>query len=120
MHVTFCTDALEVAIAQPGKPELLNTDRGSQFTSLEFTQVLADAGVRIGMDGWGRWMDHASIGRRWRAMKHECLSLHAFETGQALHAGLLRWIGPCNSGWPHAALVGRTTGEACFGVAAAA
>jgi putative transposase len=116
MDVSFCTDALEEALARHGKPEIFNTDQGSQFTSLAFTQVLADAGIRISMDGRGRWMDNVFIERLWRSMKYECVYLHAFETGLALHAGLLRWIGHYNTGRPHSALAGRTPEEVYFGI----
>ena len=61
MDVTFCTEALEEALARHGKPGIFNTDQGSQFTSLSFTQVLMDAGIRISMDGRGRWMDNVNV-----------------------------------------------------------
>ena len=112
MDVTFCTEALEEALARHGKPEIFNTDQGSQFTSLAFTQVLTDAGIRISMDGRGRWMDNVFIERLWRSMKYECVYLHAFETGLALHAGLLRWISHYNMRRPHSSLGGRTPDEA--------
>ena len=112
MDVTFCTEALEEALARHGKPEIFNTDQGSQFTSLSFTQVLMDAGIRISMDGRGRWMDNVFIERLWRSLKYECVYLHAFETGLALHAGLLRWIGHYNTRRPHSSLAGRTPDEA--------
>jgi putative transposase len=111
MDVTFCTEALEEAFARHGKPEIFNTDQGSQFTSLSFTQMLTDAGVRISMDGRGRWMDNLFIERLWRSLKYECVYLHAFETGLALHAGLLRWIGHYNERRPHSSLAGRTPNE---------
>lgn len=119
MDVSFCTDALEEALARHGKPEIFNTDQGSQFTSLAFTQVLAEAGIRISIDGRGRWMDNVFIERLWRSLKYECVYLHAFETGLALHAGLLRWIGQSNTGRPHSALAGRTPEEVYFGISSA-
>ncbi len=112
MDVTFCTEALEEALARYGKPEIFNTDQGSQFTSLAFTQMLTDAGIQISMDGRGRWMDNVFIERLWRSLKYECVYLHAFETGLALHAGLLRWIGHYNTRRPHSSLAGRTPDEA--------
>jgi putative transposase len=69
MDVTFCTEALKEALARHGKPEIFNTDQGSQFTTLSFTQVLMDAGIRISMDGRGRWMDNVFIERLWRSLK---------------------------------------------------
>jgi putative transposase len=112
MDVTFCTEALEEALARHGRPEIFNTDQGSQFTSLAFTQMLTDAGIRISMDGRGRWMDNVFIERLWRSLKYECVYLHVFETGLALHAGLLRWIGHYNTRRPHSSLAGRTPDEA--------
>jgi putative transposase len=88
MDAAFCTAALEEALARFGTPDIFNTDQGSQFTSLAFTQLLNDAGVRISMDGRGRWMDNVFIERLWRSMKYECIYLHAFETGSKARAGL--------------------------------
>ena len=94
------------------RPEIFNTDQGSQFTSPRFTDVLKDAGVRISMDGRGRWMDNVFIERLWRSLKYECVYLHAFETGSELRAGLTRWIGYYNTARPHSALGGATPDEA--------
>ena len=65
-------------MARFGKPEIFNTDQGSQFTSSDFTDVLNDAKIRISMDGRGRWMDNVFIERLWRSLKYECVYLHAF------------------------------------------
>jgi putative transposase len=73
--------ALEEAIARHGRPDIFNTDQGSQFTSFAFTTTLKDAGIRISMDGRGRWMDNVFIERLWRSLKYECVFLNAFETG---------------------------------------
>ena len=78
METAFCVEALEEAIAKYGTPEIFNTDQGSQFTSLDFTEVLKDAGVRISMDGKGRWMDNVFIERLWRSLKYESVYLNAF------------------------------------------
>ena len=67
MDVSFCLAALEEALAKFGKPEIFNTDQGSQFTSAAFTGALAEAGVAISMDGRGRWMDNVFIERLWRS-----------------------------------------------------
>ena len=88
----FCVDTLEEALARYGRPEIFNTDQGSQFTSLAFTQTLKDAGVKISMDGRGRWMDNVMIERLWRSLKYECVYLQAFETGSEARAGIGRWI----------------------------
>jgi len=81
MEVEFCLEVVEEAMARFGRPEIFNTDQGSQFTSPRFTGLLQQAGVRISMDGRGRWMDNVFIERLWRSLKYEYVYLHAFETG---------------------------------------
>jgi putative transposase len=110
--VGFCIEALEEALTRYGGSEIFNTDQGSQFTSLAFTQVLKEADVKISMDGRGRWMDNVFIERLWRSLKYECVYLYAFETGLTLQAGLLRWITHYNAHRPHSALSGRTPDKA--------
>ena len=112
MEADFCIEALEEALQRFGKPEIFNTDQGSQFTSPQFTGVLRAAGVRISMDGRGRWMDNVFIERLWRSLKYECIYIHAFESGLALRAGLREWIGYYNARRPHSTLAGRTPDEA--------
>ena len=103
--------ALEEAIARHGRPDIFNTDQGSQFTSFAFTTTLKDAGIRISMDGRGRWMDNVFIERLWRSLKYECVFLNAFETGGGARFGIERWIGYYNTDRPHSALAGRTPDE---------
>ena len=112
MDTEFCVEALEEALARFGRPEIFNSDQGSQFTSSVFTGALQRAGVRISMDGRGRWMDNVFIERLWRSLKYECIYLHAFETGSELRAGLSRWISYYNARRPHSTLAGRTPDEA--------
>ena len=112
MDVEFYLEALEEALARFGRPEVFNTDQGSQFTSPWFTGALREAGVRISMDGRGRWMDNVFIERLWRSLKYECVYLNAFETGSELRAGLSRWISYYNAMRPHSTLAGRTQDEA--------
>jgi putative transposase len=112
MDVELCLEALDEALARFGKPEIFNTDQGSQFTSPRFTGLLQKAGVRISMDGRGRWMDNVFIERLWRSLKYECVYLHAFDTGSELRAGLSRWIDYYNARRPHSTLAGRTPDEA--------
>jgi putative transposase len=112
MDVEFCIEALEEALARFGRPDIFNSDQGSQFTSLRFTGVLQQAGVRISMDGRGRWVDNVFIERLWRSLKYECIYLHAFETGSELRAGLTLWIGYYNARRPHSTLAGCTPDEA--------
>ena len=91
-----------------------NGSGGSQFTSPRFTGVLDAAGIRISMDGRGRWMDNVFIERLWRSLKYECICLHAFETGGELRAGLSEWIRHYNAAPPFEA--GRPdAGRSIFG-----
>ena len=112
LEAEFCIAALEEALAHYGRPDIFNTDQGSQFTSPRFVEVLTGAGVRVSMDGRGRWMDNVFIERLWRSLKYECVYLHTFETGSELRAGLTHWIGYYNGQRPHSALAGRTPDEA--------
>ena len=112
MDAGFCVDALKEALARFGRPEIFNTDQGSQFTSFDFTAVLRDAEIRISMDGRGRWMDNVFIERLWRSLKYECVYLNAFETGSELRTGLGRWITYYNTQRPHSGLAGKTPAEA--------
>ena len=112
MDVGFCIEALENALARHGRPEIFNSDQGSQFTSPQFTKVLRDAEIRVSMDGKGRWMDNVFIERLWRSLKYECVCLHAFETGSEPRRGLTQWIGDYNARRPHSSLDGRRPGEA--------
>ncbi len=77
LDVSFCTEALEEAIRRFGSPEIFNTDQGSQFTSEAFTGILNAHGIRISMDGRGRWMDNVFIERFWRSVKYEDVYLKA-------------------------------------------
>ena len=112
MDASFCVEALAEALAQYGSPAIFNTDQGSQFTSLEFTQTLKDAGVQISMDGKGRWMDNVFIERLWRSLKYECVYLHDFEVGSEARASIGRWIDFYNAERPHSSLDDRTPDEA--------
>ena len=112
LDASFCVEALEEALERYGPPEIFNTDQGSQFTSLEFTQTLKDAGVQISMDGKGSWMDNVFIERLWRSLKYECVYLHDFETGSEARAGIGWWIDLYNSERPHSTFGDRTPDEA--------
>ena len=113
MDAAFCVEALKKALARFGRPEIFNTDQGSQFTSTGFTDVLREAEVRISMDGRGRWMDNVFIERLWRSLKYECVYLNAFETGSERRTGLGQWISYYNGQRPHSRLAGRTPDEVC-------
>ena len=80
MDTSFCIDALEAAMEEHGKPEIFNTDQGSQFTSDDFTGVLERNNVRISMDGKGRWVDNVIIERLWRSVKYEEVYLKAYDS----------------------------------------
>jgi len=112
MEVDFCLEALDEAMAKHGKPEIFNTDQGSQFTSPRFTGRLLEVGVKISMDGKGRWMDNVFIERLWRSVKYECIYLYAFETGSETRKGIDKWVDYYNTQRPHSALGGRTPEEA--------
>ncbi len=111
MDADFCVAALEEAIARYGRPDIFNTDQGSQFTSFAFTTTLKDAGIRISMDGRGRWMDNVFIERLWRSLKYECVFLSAFDTGSEARSGIGSWIDYYNRRRPHSTFGGRTPDE---------
>ena len=112
MDTGFCIEALREAMARHGKPEIFNTDQGSQFTSLDFTAVLKDAGVAISMDGRGRCMDNIFIERLWRSLKYEAVYLHEMTDGFAAERVIGTWIDFYNTERPHSALDGATPTEA--------
>jgi putative transposase len=108
MDVSFCVSALEEALARFGKPEIFNTDQGSQFTSTAFTGTLEAAGIRISMDGRGRWMDNVFIERLWRSLKHEEVYLKHYTDGREARAGIAKWMAFYNTERRHQALGYRT------------
>ena len=114
LEADFCVAALEEALAKYGRPDIFNTDQGSQFTSLDFTQILKDAGVKISMDGKGRWMDNIMVERLWRTLKYGCVYLNTFETGSEAREGIGAWFTRYNERRPHSSLDDRTPDEAYF------
>jgi putative transposase len=88
MSAEWCTEVVKDAIAEHGKPEILNSDQGSQFTSDVYTQLLVDNKIRISMDGKGRAIDNIFIERLWRTVKYEHIYLHVYEDGLSLYKGL--------------------------------
>jgi len=112
MDARFCIEALNEALARYGKPEIFNTDQGTQFTSADFTNVLKDAGVAISMDGRGRCMDNIFIERLWRSLKYEAVYLHELTNGFRAEQVIREWIDFYNGDRPHSALGGRTPAEA--------
>ncbi|OGG96367.1 MAG: hypothetical protein A2527_02055 [Candidatus Lambdaproteobacteria bacterium RIFOXYD2_FULL_50_16] len=107
LEADFCLEALKEALNRHGTPEIFNTDQGSQFTSLEFTGVLKDAGVSISMDGRGRFQDNILVERQWWTVKYQYLYLHTFDGGADLRKGLKAWFDFYNSERPHQAHGGR-------------
>lgn len=107
MDSDFCVAALKDALNRYGVPEIFNTDQGSQFTSYDFTKTLRNAGVRISMDGRGRWLDNAMIERLWRSLKYECVYLREYETGSELRRSLAWWFNFYNSRRPHSVFNGK-------------
>ena len=108
MDTVICTEAVEEAIAKYGKPEIFNTDQGSQFTSSAFTGLLHAHGIRISMDGKGCWRDNVFIERVWRSIKYEEVYLHAYETVSAAREGIGRYINFYNTRRPHSSHQART------------
>jgi putative transposase len=92
MEAGFCVEALEEALAKHGRPDIFNTDQGSQFTSLEFTGVLTAAGVAISMDGKGAWRDNVFVERLWRTVKYEEVYLRAYDSVSQARASISRYL----------------------------
>ena len=103
---TFCREALQEALECYGRPEIFNTDQGSQFTSRDFIEVLEQAEVEISMDGKGRWRDNVFIERLWRSLKYECVYLHEFEDGRQARQAIADWLRYYNEDRPHSSLAG--------------
>jgi len=112
MDADFCVSALEEALARFPKPQIFNTDQGSQFTGVDFTDVLKKAGVDISMDGRGRWRDNIVVERLWRSLKYECVYLNAYESGSECRGGIGARIDLYNRRRPHTSLDDRTPHEA--------
>ena len=92
MDVSFCIEALEEALSKYGKPEIFNTDQGTQFTSEAFTGRLKKEGIAISMDGKGRWCDNVFVERLWRSLKYEHVYLHAYETVAEARSKIGRYL----------------------------
>lgn len=108
LESAFCVKALDHALRH-GKPEIFNTDQGSQFTSNEFTGILEKNSIRISMDGRGRALDNIFVERLWRSLKYECVYLNDFENVSDLIKGLRWWLSFYNEERPHTSLPGNLT-----------
>ena len=109
----FCVYALEEAIARYGRPDIFNTDQGCQFTSKAFTDVLKTNGIKISMDGRGRFLDNIFIERLWWTVKYHYLYLYSFENGLEMRKGLRKWIEFYNGERTHQSL-NRQTPDECY------
>jgi len=114
----FCVEALQEALHRFGSPEIFNTDQGAQFTAPAFSAVLQAQGVRISMDGKGRWIDNVFVERLWRSVKYEEVYLHAYDSPREANAALERYFQFYNGRRPHQALDNRTPDEAYFAMKA--
>lgn len=114
MEAAFCVETLEEALATHGKPEIFNTDQGSQFTCPAFTSVLATSDIKISMDGKGAWRDNVFVERLWRSVKYEEVYLHAYDSVSAARAGIGRYLDLYNRRRPHSSLDDQTPDEAYF------
>jgi putative transposase len=114
LEAAFCVEALEEALAQYGRPEIFNTDQGSQFTSHDFTSVLLKAGVAISMDGKGAWRDNVFVERLWRSIKYEEVYLRAYDTVSEARLSIGRYLAFYNGRRPHSSLDRQTPDQAYF------
>jgi putative transposase len=114
LEADFCIEALEEAMSRHGKPEIFNTDQGSQFTSIDFIAVLRRAEVAVSMDGKGAWRDNVFVERLWRTVKYEEVYLRAYASVAEARTSIGRYFGFYNARRPHASLDGKTPDQAYF------
>ena len=111
----FCIEAVQEALDLYGPPEIFNTDQGCQFTSLEFTELLKENGIRISMDGKGSWRDNVFVERLWKSIKYEEVYLHAYDNVSEARSSLERYLSFYNQRRPHSMLDRSTPDEVYFG-----
>ena len=114
MEAAFCVETLEDALARHGKPDIFNTDQGSQFTGAAFTGVLANNDIAISMDGKGAWRDNVFVERLWRSVKYEEVYLRAYDSVSDARASISRYLDFYNGRRPHSSLDGITPDQAYF------
>jgi putative transposase len=114
MEVDFCLDAVEEALAKHGRPEILNTDQGSQFTSADFTGLLLENKIAISMDGRGAWRDNVFVERLWRSVKYEEVYLRAYDSVGEARASIGKYLIFYNALRPHSSLDARTPDHVYF------
>jgi putative transposase len=115
MEASLCIETLQEALARHGKPEIVNTDQGSQFTCEAFTDVLTRNAIKISMDGKGAWRDNVFVERLWRSVKYEEVYLHAYDSVSDARTSLGRYPDLYNRRRPHSSLDGMTPDRAYFG-----
>ena len=115
----FCVSALQSAIRKHGTPDIFNTDQGVQYTGKAVTGELKEHGIRISMDGKGRWIDNVFIERLWRSVKYEEVYTKEYASVKELSQSLKRYFDFYNFERTHQSLDGKTPAEAHFGTAAA-
>jgi len=108
MDAGFCIEALKEALHRYSKPEIFNTDQGSQFTSADFTGVLLENGIAISMDGKGSWRDNVFVERLWRSVKYEEIYLRAYNSVSEARISIGKYLEFYNCGRPHSSLGGQT------------
>jgi putative transposase len=114
MEAAFCVETLQDALARHGKPDICNTDQGSQLTGSAFTGVLANNGIAISMDGKGAWRDNVFVARLWRRVKHAEVYLRAYDSVNQARASIGRYLDFYNGRRPHVSLDGTTPDQAYF------
>jgi putative transposase len=114
MDVSFCIEAVEEALGKYGAPGILNSDQGSQFTSMAFTSLLRDNGIAISMDGRGAWRDNVFVERLWRSIKYEEVYLRAYDTVSDARTSIGKYLAFYNGRRPHSSLGRMTPDEAYF------
>ena len=114
MEAAFCVDVLEQALAGHGRPEIFNTDQGSQFTGAAFTGVLIENGIAISMDGKGAWRDNVFVERLWRSVKYEEVYLKAYDSAGEARASIGLYLEFYNRRRPHSSLDDKTPDQAYF------
>jgi len=114
LEADFCLDAVDEALARHGRPDIFNTDQGSQFTGTAFTGLLSGNLIKISMDGRGSWRDNVFVERLWRTVKYEEVYLRAYDSVAEARRSIGHYLAFYNGKRPHSSLDGRTPDQAYF------